>query len=78
VADAAARLARHYIPARYPDAHASGAAADHYRASDALAGLGDLDTVLAAVDAAWAALHAAEDSERSGRDESPSTEDGAS
>ena len=48
--DEAARLGRHYIPARYPDAHPSGPSGTHYRASDAEAALADARRVLAAVD----------------------------
>jgi HEPN domain-containing protein len=56
-ADEAARLARHYIPTRYPDAHASGHPGDHYRRSDANTAAADARRILAAVDAAWARLH---------------------
>lgn len=58
-ADESARLSRHYIPTRYPDAHASGEAGEHYSKSDADGALADARTVLAAVDAAWASLVAA-------------------
>ena len=64
VADAGARLARHYIPARYPDAHATGTPADHYRDADAVAALADLETIVAAVDAAWGALQTEESGAR--------------
>jgi HEPN domain-containing protein len=60
VADAAARLGRHYIPTRYPDAHAMGTPADHYREADADAALADLETIEHAVDAAWTALQTEE------------------
>jgi HEPN domain-containing protein len=53
-ADEAGRLARHYIPTRYPDAHASGHAGDHYRRADADTAAADARRILAAVDAAWA------------------------
>lgn len=33
--EASARLSRHYIPARYPDAHPNGAPDEHYTATDA-------------------------------------------
>jgi HEPN domain-containing protein len=56
-ADAARRLSRHYIPARYPDAHPAGSAAAHYGHSDAEDALQDADRLLAFVDRAWAALH---------------------
>lgn len=54
--DALARLARHYIPARYPDAHASGSASSRYRASDSAQAFADAEQVLAFVDAAWRRL----------------------
>lgn len=60
-ADAAARLSRHYIPARYPDAHSGGTPADHYREADALDALADTDLVLAAVDTVWASMMRAEE-----------------
>lgn len=49
----AARLSRHYIPARYPDAHASGAPIAHYTAADAEQAAGDAGSIHAAIDAAW-------------------------
>ena len=52
----AARLARHYIPARYPDAHASGSPSSHYTEADAAQAGADARRLLAAVDAAWSAL----------------------
>lgn len=57
--EAAGRLSRHYIPTRYPDAHAGGAPGVHYHASDAEHALDDALAVLAAVDTAWARLTAA-------------------
>jgi HEPN domain-containing protein len=54
LADASARLSRHYISTRYPDAHASGAPSTHYTASDAAQAGTDADGVLRAVDEAWA------------------------
>jgi HEPN domain-containing protein len=56
VLDAMRRLGRHYIPARYPDAHPSGPAAAHYAAADSAEALRDAETVLEAVDRAWSAL----------------------
>jgi HEPN domain-containing protein len=56
VGAAALRLSRHYIPARYPDTHASGAAADRYGAADADQALGDAELVLELIDSRWAAL----------------------
>jgi HEPN domain-containing protein len=55
VADAMRRLGRHYIPARYPDAHASGPAAAHYGAADSEEAVRDAEAVLAFVDGAWSA-----------------------
>ena len=52
-----ARLGRHYIPARYPDAHAAGPAADHYTGSDSAEALSDAEAILAFVRTAWATLH---------------------
>jgi HEPN domain-containing protein len=57
-ADAARRLSRHYIPARYPDAHPRGSAGAHYGRSDAGDALRDAERVLAFVDRAWDGLHA--------------------
>lgn len=54
--DEAARLTRHYIPTRYPDAHPSGDAGSHYRPEDARQARVDAEAVLAAVDRAWRAL----------------------
>lgn len=56
VSDAAARLSRHYIATRYPDAHASGAPAAHYTSADADQAARDAGAILAAIDASWAEL----------------------
>ncbi|HXF98196.1 MAG TPA: HEPN domain-containing protein [Gaiellaceae bacterium] len=56
VLDAMRRLGRHYIPARYPDAHPSGPAAAHYAEADAAEALADAEAVLGAVDRAWESL----------------------
>lgn len=50
------RLSRHYIPARYPDAHPSGPPGAHYGAEDSSQALADLRVVLDYVDARWRAL----------------------
>jgi HEPN domain-containing protein len=55
----AARLARHYIPSRYPDAHPSGAPASHYTAGDAETAAADARSLVDAVDEAWEALEKA-------------------
>jgi HEPN domain-containing protein len=60
VSDPAARLARHYIPARYPDAHPSGSPEEHYTAADAGDALADALAVLVAVDTIVAQLDAAD------------------
>jgi len=57
--DAAARLARHYIATRYPDAVPSGAPTTHYTDADAAQAERDAQALLAAVDHAWQALGAA-------------------
>lgn len=50
------RLGRHYIPARYPDAHASGPASAHYGAADSAEALDDAEALLAVVDGIWESL----------------------
>lgn len=44
------RLSRHYIPARYPDAYASGTAASHYGESDARQAVEDAEAALRVID----------------------------
>lgn len=56
VSDAAEELSRHYIPARYPDAHPAGAPDDHYNPTSSGLAFGHAETVLHAVDEAWARL----------------------
>jgi HEPN domain-containing protein len=46
---ASARLARHYIPARYPDAHPSGAPDEHYTGADADQARADAQSIHEAV-----------------------------
>lgn len=58
------RLSRHYIPARYPDAHRSGSPGGHYGPQDTRQASADADLLLEFVDSTWAALVA-----RSGRDD---------
>ncbi|MGH2760858.1 MAG: HEPN domain-containing protein [Actinomycetota bacterium] len=48
-----ARLSRHYIPARYPDAHPSGPAGDHYRREDADEAIVDASRIIDLVDRSW-------------------------
>lgn len=54
--DAFARLSRHYIPARYPDAHPGGSAASRYRAADSAEAIADAERVLAFIDRTWKEL----------------------
>lgn len=56
VLDAMRRLGRHYIPARYPDAHPSGPAWAHYAEADSVEAIRDAEAVLGAVDEAWRSL----------------------
>jgi HEPN domain-containing protein len=51
--DAARRLGRHYIPARYPDVHAAGTAAEHYGPADAEEAIGDSEALIEFVDRTW-------------------------
>src|SRR5919204_25162 len=44
------RLGRHYIPARYPDAHASGPPGEHYGQADAVQAFEDAEAILGYVD----------------------------
>jgi HEPN domain-containing protein len=56
IQDAMRRLGRHYIPARYPDAHASGPPGTHYGSSDSGEAIEDGERILAFVDASWDSL----------------------
>lgn len=60
------RLSRHYIPARYPDAHPAGSPLEHYGAADAQQALGDLSAILEFVDASWAKLSPSADEASNG------------
>ena len=51
--DALERLARHYIPARYPDAHAGGNPGRRYGRGASEEALLDAELVLALVDEKW-------------------------
>lgn len=53
IGDAAHRLVRHYIPARYPDAHPGGEPGQHYGAGDSVQAIGDAEAILGFVDKAW-------------------------
>jgi HEPN domain-containing protein len=59
VVSALHRLSRHYIPARYPDAHPSGQPGQHYVESDAVQAFADAAVVLEYVDRLWEALRGA-------------------
>ena len=50
------RLSRHYIPARYPDAHRSGEPGGHYGPEDTRQATVDADRILELVDSTWADL----------------------
>jgi len=56
VAAALRRLEKHYIPARYPDAHPSGPPGAHYADSDSNQAFTDADLVLSFTDQTWEAL----------------------
>jgi HEPN domain-containing protein len=56
VLDAMRRLGRHYIPARYPDAHAAGQPGQHYGESDAIDAFRDTAIVFDWTDARWDSL----------------------
>ncbi len=50
---AARRLSRHYIPARYPDAHPQGTPGMHYGPEDAEEALRDAEDIIETVDRLW-------------------------
>ena len=52
----AARLSRHYIPTRYPDAHASGPPSSHYTTTDSVQAAADAEQIARAVQDCWARL----------------------
>jgi HEPN domain-containing protein len=58
VEDVLRRLGRHYIAARYPDAHAAGPPGPHYGEADADEAIADAGTVLGFVDRAWEGIGA--------------------
>jgi HEPN domain-containing protein len=53
VTAAARLLARHYIPARYPDAHPAASPGSRYVAQDSTGALRAARTLLAFVDDTW-------------------------
>lgn len=56
IAEAMHRLGRHYIAARYPDAHASGPPGSHYTESDAVAAIADSEAIAQFIDRGWRAI----------------------
>ncbi len=56
VRSALQRLSRHYIPARYPDAHPAGTPGAHYGPDDVRQALSELAAVLEFVDERWREL----------------------
>ena len=56
VAGAARLLARHYIPARYPDAHPAASPGSRYVAEDSAGALEAAESLLAFVDRTWESL----------------------
>lgn len=60
------RLSRHYIPARYPDAHPSGAPGEHYGAEDADQAVSDTRLVHDRLARMWSEL--AQAAEKGGPD----------
>ncbi len=50
------RLSRHYIPARYPDAHPAGSPGAHYGPTDSAQAIIDAEEVAATVRATWERL----------------------
>jgi HEPN domain-containing protein len=53
ITDAMHRLTRHYIPARYPDAHPGGEPGEHYGAADADQAMTDARAIIEFVDHTW-------------------------
>ncbi len=54
--DSLRRLGRHFIPARYRNAHAAGPPASHYGRSDPDEAISDADSALRFVDAIWSSV----------------------
>jgi len=50
------RLSRHYIPARYPDAHPSGSPRAHYGDADSAQAIADAEHLAASVGRVWERL----------------------
>lgn len=57
VIDRMHRLTRHYIPARYPDAHPGGQPGEHYGARDAEEAIDDARSIIHFVDRVWKEVH---------------------
>ncbi|MDQ6928942.1 MAG: HEPN domain-containing protein [Actinomycetota bacterium] len=60
IADAADELSRHYIPARYPDAHPSGTPDEHYNATSTRLAFSYAEAIIDAVDERWRSLEEAD------------------
>jgi HEPN domain-containing protein len=60
LAEPAMRLGRHYLPARYPDAHPTGAPEERYTPADARAACDDAGALIDAVDAMALRLRSAD------------------
>jgi HEPN domain-containing protein len=56
IRDALRRLGRHYMPARYPDAHPAGSPASHYGTADWVQACDDARAIFDLVDRAWREL----------------------
>lgn len=55
-----ARLAREYLPSRYPDALPEGTPASHYGPADSTWAVAAAERIIASVDRAWQALQTAQ------------------
>jgi len=56
VREALVRLARHYLPSRYPDALPGGAPVDQFTTADSAVAISDAECVAGFVSGAWQAL----------------------
>lgn len=50
------KLSRHYIPARYPDAHPAGTPSVHYGPDDSTQAIKEAEGIIEAVDQLWVRL----------------------
>lgn len=67
LSDAAMRLGRHYLPARYPDAHPTGSPEERYTAADARQAHADAAAIMDAVDMVAQRLRKAGEDDEAGR-----------